>query len=175
MHYYAYGSNMSARRLLRRVPSAKFIAVAILREHVLAFHKVGYKDGSGKCDIFKTGDSEHYVMGAILDIDEREKPDLDRIEGLHSGYEEKSVTLTSVEGVEFNAITYYATRINPALRPFHWYKEHVLRGAMEIELPVHYIDRIRAIDSVEDTDPYRQTEEMAIYQPAYLAGITNSP
>ncbi len=163
MHYYAYGSNMSARRLLRRVPSAEFIAVAILREHVLAFHKVGFKDGSGKCDIFKTGDPKHYVMGAIFDIDEREKPDLDRIEGLHFGYEEKSVILTSVEGVAFNAVAYYATHINSALKPFHWYKEHVLRGAMEIELPAQYIDKIKAIESVVDPKPCRQVEEMAIY------------
>ena len=51
--YFAYGSNMSQRRLQARVPSATFLGIGILLGHALAFHKISKKDGSGKCDIVK--------------------------------------------------------------------------------------------------------------------------
>jgi gamma-glutamylcyclotransferase len=163
MLYFSYGSNLSIKRLGDRVPSAKFVAVATLQKHVLKFHKVS-KDGSGKCDIFETGKSEDTVIGAVFDIDEAEKPELDRKEGLHYGYEEKSVVVTTVEeGELLNATTYYATNINPSLKPYHWYKEHVIRGAMENGLPDHYVKGIETVDSVPDPKPERHEIEMAIY------------
>lgn len=49
--YFAYGSNMSERRLKKRVCSAKVIGTGILDNHCLTFHKLSRKDGSGKCTI----------------------------------------------------------------------------------------------------------------------------
>lgn len=48
--YFAYGSNMSFKRLKKRVKSAKPKGRGVLRCHRLEFHKVS-KDRSGKCDI----------------------------------------------------------------------------------------------------------------------------
>ncbi len=53
MLYFSYGSNMSSRRLLSRVPSARFITSASLPGHALHFHKKGL-DGSAKCDAYET-------------------------------------------------------------------------------------------------------------------------
>ena len=38
MLYFAYGSNMCAGRLVRRVPSAREVGVARLSNHALRFH-----------------------------------------------------------------------------------------------------------------------------------------
>lgn len=163
MLYFSYGSNMSIKRLTNRVPSAKFVAVAMLTEHVLKFHKASTKDGSAKCDISESGDSTHNVCGVVFDIDEKEKLDLDLHEGLHYGYEEKFVDVTTGDGDLVTTITYYATNIDPSLKPYHWYKEHVVRGAKENSLPEEYVRELENVASIPDPKPERHEKEMAIY------------
>lgn len=49
--------------------------------------------------------------------------------------------------------------INDSLRPYHWYKEYVLRGAREFGLPGRYIDDfIESVASVEDPNARRVRE-----------------
>jgi hypothetical protein len=162
MLYFSYGSNMSSRRLLSRVPSARFVVAGILRGHRLEFHKRG-RDGSAKCDALETKCDEHAVRGVIYTINASHKPALDRIEGLGQGYEEKWVELTTSTGGQLSAFTYYATAIDKVLRPYHWYKHHVVTGALEYDLPAGYIDELRQVDSVVDHDRQRHALEMAIY------------
>ena len=158
--YFAYGSNMSTRRLVARVPSAKAISVAMLRGHRLEFHKIG-KDGSAKCDIASTSDLTDVVYGVVFAIPHSEKSMLDGIEGLGYGYAEKDVVVVSENGEVFEAVTYCATNIDASLKPRDWYVEHVLRGAREHGLPVEYIREIEAIESIPDPENYEK--EMAIY------------
>jgi len=89
MHYFSYGSNMSIRRMVKRVPSAKVVTVARLSGHILKYHKAS-KDGSGKCDVLETEQIEDTVYGVVFDIAEGEKTNLDRAEGLGYGYEAKT-------------------------------------------------------------------------------------
>ena len=131
--------------------------------HELRFHKVSHKDGSAKCDVNETGVSEHIVYGVVFHISEHEKPELDRKEGLGYGYEEKDVLIKLKNGSDIEAFTYYATNIDPALKPFDWYKEHVLRGAWENELPQDYIRIIDTIDFDKDPDKERRNRELSIY------------
>ena len=163
MLYFSYGSNMSIRRLRARVPSAKFVAVATLATHKLEFHKAG-NDGSGKCDAAATGSAHHSVIGVVFYINRSEKPVLDRKEGLGYGYEEKIVAVTSTEGATMEAATYYATHIDSTLKPYHWYKEHVMTGARENGFPGLYLSTISNIDSIADPDPQRHNVELAIYR-----------
>ncbi|MEA3417894.1 MAG: gamma-glutamylcyclotransferase family protein [Campylobacterota bacterium] len=162
MYYFAYGSNMSQKRLCARVPSADFIVVALLVEHELRFHKIG-KDGSAKCDAVHTGDTEHAIIGVLYKICETHKPILDQIEGLGKGYEEKIITVVTDDGEHLEATTYYATHIDPERQPFHWYKEHVLRGTSEYDFPSHYVQAITDVKSVDDPDFERHKVEMGIY------------
>ena len=155
---------MSSRRLLSRVPSASIIGTAILTHHELRFHKVSNKDGSAKCDIMETGMRSHSVIGVVFDIPESEKPQLDEAEGLGNGYETKDVAVEMHSGIIIEAYTYYATHIDPSLRPFHWYKQHVLTGAMEHGLPASYIRLIDAIVSDADPDTARHERELSIYR-----------
>ncbi len=163
MLYFAYGSNMSSLRLQSRVPSATVVAVARLGGHRLAFHKIG-DDGSGKGDARATGRPEDHVCGVVFDIAEMEKRALDRIEGLGSGYAEKRVELLGAGGGTLEAVTYYALRIDPSLRPYCWYKEHVLFGARENRLPDAYVRAIEVVSAIDDPEPGRRAREVEIYR-----------
>lgn len=160
--YFAYGSNMSSPRLLKRVGSARAIATAHLPGHVLRFRKRG-RDGSAKCDACYTGLARDVVRGVIFEIAAGDKPRLDEQEGLGRGYGEKTVTVTDAQGRGYRAFAYYALQIDPALRPYHWYREHVLRGALEHDLPKAYIAAIRAVESIGDPESGRVECELAIY------------
>ncbi|MCU7933912.1 MAG: gamma-glutamylcyclotransferase [Candidatus Thiodiazotropha sp. (ex Dulcina madagascariensis)] len=162
MLYFSYGSNMSTRRLRERAPSARFVAVAKLKKHELRFHKVS-KDGSGKCDASETGNNDHAVIGVVFDISETGKSELNRWEGLGNGYEEKPIELETLNGKTMNAVTYYATDINSALKPYSWYKNHVLSGAVENGLPKNYIKMIMGVESLTDPSSERHEKETVIY------------
>lgn len=164
MYYFAYGSNMSIRRLRVRVPSAMRHGVAILQKHLLKFHKVSQKDGSAKCDAKETGRPEDRVIGVIFDLPESQKPELDRQEGLGCGYGQKDVSVQLSDSTVIESFTYFATRIDPDLKPWHWYKEHVLKGAVENGLPVEYIQEIEAVESIADPDVERHKRELTVYR-----------
>lgn len=162
MLYFAYGSNMSSPRLVARVPSASVVNVARLDRHRLRFHKQSV-DGSAKCDIEFTTEEQDSVHGVVFDIAPEEKADLDHYEGVGSGYAQKSVTVCMADGKQVDALTYYATQINPALKPYAWYREHVLRGAREHGLPADYLRAIADIEVIADPDRERHNSELSIY------------
>jgi len=161
MKYFAYGSNMSLKRLQHRVPSAVPIGTFSLPKHQLIFHKHG-RDDSAKCDAHYTGDSDNIVVGRLFEINEIEKSDLDRAEGLGNGYEEKIITVFNTINY-YKAVTYYATNPNNTLKPFTWYKEHVLIGAKVAKLPMEYIDVIESIPAINDCDKEREAEQLSIH------------
>lgn len=150
--------------MLKRVPSAKVIAVGSLNNHKLKFHKIS-KDGSSKCNIFETLVSTDVVYGVIYEIKESDKASLDHAEGLGLGYEEKLVKVSDINNQSILATTYYATKIDEKLKPYHWYKNHVVRGAIENKLPSEYVSKIESVESERDPDQKRNAREMSIYSP----------
>lgn len=172
--YFAYGSNMSTPRLLSRTPSSTPVCMAELSCHQLAFHKRSH-DGSGKCDIVCTGRLQDTVIGIVFELHPVEKRDLDEVEGLGKGYAEKTVSVTGLDGMIYSALTYYATDIVHGLKPYHWYKEHVVRGAREHSMPVDYISAIESTESTRDPDLQRHASELAIYDSAYHRGAQRDP
>jgi len=83
--YFAYGSNMSSRRLKNRVESANVISTGILEKYKLKFHKIS-EDGSGKCDAYFTNVLNDKINGVIYSIHEKDLDKLDDCEGLDKGY-----------------------------------------------------------------------------------------
>ena len=154
---------MSTPRIMARVPSARAVAVARLQKYRLRFHKKG-QDSSGKGDVECTNDEKDAVYGVVFEIAASEKIELDRYEGLKNGYEEKCVSISTPDGKEIIAVTYYATNIDPELKPFEWYKEHVVRGAREHGLPADYINIILAVEVMADPDKSRHERELSIYE-----------
>ena len=138
----------------------------MLDGHSLAFHKAG-RDGSAKCDAVVSRGPGAFLYGVVYRIDPAHRARLDAAEGLGNGYQHKTVTLRLADGTRITAFTYCATHLDASLRPYPWYKEHVLRGAREHRLPEPHITMIARIPTVEDPDPARQALESAVYrQPA---------
>lgn len=163
MYYFAYGSNMSARRLKARIPEARIVDTGRVAGHELRFHKTSQLDGSGKCDICPSKEKDRCVYGVIYEISYADRVHLDAIEGSGVGYIRKEVMVQFSSGAKRKATTYFALTVDPSLRPYHWYKEHVLRGAEENHLPVEYIEKISCIASIDDPVPERHEQEMSIY------------
>ena len=161
--YFAYGSNLSCKRLQERVRSAEPKERGVLRCHCLAFHKISRKDGSGKCDIVSSKESD-VVWGRLYHIDAEEKELLDCAEGRGYGYDDKCVTVELDSGATVRAVTYYANKKkDPTLKPYTWYKKHVLVGAKEACLPPDYIKKIEEVKARKDCDKEREAKELKIY------------
>lgn len=154
--YFAYGSNMLSRRLRERTPSAFYCDTGYVIGRRLTFDKKS-KDESGKCDIESTNNPNDRVYGVIYKIKHPEKAALDRHEGLGHGYVEEMVDVITSTGV-CNANAYVATDKDPNILPYNWYKEIVISGAIEHELPHEYVEWLKTVDSKYDNDTTRRTD-----------------
>ena len=161
--YFAYGSNMAAPRLQARIGSTRVVCVASLASHRLAFHKISNGDGSGKCDAAYTGVASDRILGVVYSRAPSALTVLDRYEGRGMGYERRRVEVRSFVDDALEAEIYVATRVDPSLRPFDWYKEHVLRGALAAKLPREYVAMIEAVAADRDPDAERRRRELAVH------------
>ncbi|EEA03462.1 AIG2 family protein [Burkholderia sp. H160] len=159
--YFAYGSNMSAPRLSDRIKPIRHIANGYLDGYQLTFDKVS-KDGSGKCDCKHTGEPGHRVWGVLFAIDADSLEALDKYEDAGRTYERQKVQVPTDQGV-VDAVTYFATKTEPGLSPYHWYKHHVLYGARAAKLPPDYIAEIERIAGIEDPDAARTAQNLVVY------------
>ncbi len=164
MKYFAYGSNMSLKRLQQRVLEVIQLGIYSLASHELRFHKSG-KDNSGKCDAYYTGVPHNRVIGILYEIDLSGKASLDVIEGLGHGYNDKTVSVSNRAGEFEDAVTYYSTDNDESLLPYSWYKEHVLVGARAARLPSEYIAMIESVETISDKNLEREAAQRAIYNP----------
>lgn len=169
MTIFSYGSNMHMSRIKKRVPSAKLIAVGYITQHQLRLHKTS-KDGSAKADAFFTGNEDDVISGTIIEINEKEKPNLDQAEGLGYGYNEKEIDVFIQENETIKANIYIAdeSAINPKLKPYEWYKLYIVEGAKAANLPPTYQEKLNQIEFVKDTDETRRNKNFQI-----LKSLTN--
>lgn len=153
---------MCTARLASRVRAAHPVGIARLPGYKLAWHKRS-KDGSGKCDAFRTGDPADMVVGVVYEIADGEKPRLDRAEGLGHGYLEKTDVVDGPSG-PLQVSFYIAERsqIDSTLKPYDWYKEHVLCGAQDNQLPLDYIAQVTAVEALTDHDAARAHKERSV-------------
>ncbi|MGT2457840.1 gamma-glutamylcyclotransferase family protein [Cupriavidus basilensis] len=158
---FAYGSNMLTARIRERVPSARALGVATLRGHQLRWHKAS-KDGSGKCDVFAASDID-CVSGVLYELSLSDKDALDRAEGLGRGYSERRVDVNFM-GDTVAASVYYATAVDPMLKPYTWYKELVVAGARQHGLPPEYIHALQGAGAMDDANLARHAKNMALLQ-----------
>ena len=162
INYFAFGSNLSSARLLERIPEAAKHCVATLHQHRLCWHKKG-QDLSGKCDIAFTGDPEDTVYGVVYRMTHAEGLELDAFEGAGIGYERREIQVTASHGENIEVFTYYALEIDQQRQPYPWYKEHVVRVALEHDFPSHYVEFNKATQSIDDHDRQRHHRELSIY------------
>ena len=147
MLYAAYGSNLHPLRLQQRSPSAQLIGTSAIAHHTLRFHKRGYRDFSGKCNLIEQPESTAYA--AIYDIPSHEMDLLDKAEGAGSGYDRTFINVDRFG----DCIIYLAApeHIDDRLLPFSWYKALVLVGCERFAFPESYVKAIRAVKQRRDS------------------------
>ena len=160
MYYFAYGSNMSSRRLLARVPSARSLGVAHLLGYEMRFAKQSH-DGSAKCTISSNSDAS--TLGIVYHIPNDQRAILDRIEGQGFGYDVCDIRITTQSGRRVSAFTYLSEDTDETLPAYTWYVEHVVRGAREHGIAQQYIEKIESTRAIEDPNPDRHQFELSIY------------
>ena len=152
--YFGYGSNMLTKKLKDRCPSAVKIDVCRTKEYTLKFHKVS-SDDSGKGDMAKAESETDELYGVAFSIDKSEESNLDGAEGYGYGYDKKEIDVEGITKGPLRVWTYYATNIDPELKPYHWYKRQTVEGARENGLPEDYIKKIEDFESIQDMDEER--------------------
>jgi gamma-glutamylcyclotransferase len=164
MRTFGYGSNMLLNKLRINVPSANPITVAHLPCYKFAFNKESRRDGSAKGNIMYTGANNDVVWGVIFEIAANEKQNLDREEGLGHGYNEEIIEVLDETNNPLQAQIYIAdiSAINNVLLPFDWYRDFVIFGARQHNLPVDYIQFLESLRYTVDSDINRREEKYAI-------------
>jgi len=154
MYYFAYGSNMSSAQMKNRETDASFVCTGFIKGYSLRFHKRS-DDKSGKADAWRTGNDADVVWGVVYEVSEAGIGSLDKCEGVQGGhYERVEIKVTVPDGAqhglgsEIDAMIYLAlpAMIDSGLLPSAEYRDVVLQGAREHNLPPEYIQSIAAID-----------------------------
>ncbi len=149
--YFGYGSNMPKAVIEERVGPCERVGVAYITGYALRFHKRSTIDHTGKCDAFRTGEPTDIVWGSVDRLSDAQISAMDKIEG--PGY--RRVTVKAAMGERIVEAHIYLARpeaVDRELSPIDSYKECVLTGARELDLPTAYIDAIEAVPSMPDPD-----------------------
>lgn len=148
---FSYGSNLLSSRIVERVKSFNKVAVGYIKDYKLQFSKIS-KDTSGKATIIKQPHSK--VYGLVFTISKKDLVTLDKVEGYKSGYDRMNITVNLGQDQVISAVTYIAQSdyIDTNLKPYQWYLNYVLFGAIENNLPYSYIFQLRNIQTLSDTD-----------------------
>jgi len=162
MLIFSYGSNMNISRLRSRVPSAVKISNAYLKGYQMKCNKISI-DKSSKGNIIPTENENDRVWGVVFNIEDKQKKDLDRVEGLGKGYYEMMIFCTDINNNNYNAQVYIAKQefISDDLIPYDWYKELILTGAKENSLPTEYVEQLEAMAFNVDTDSKRREANLS--------------
>jgi gamma-glutamylcyclotransferase len=148
---FAYGSNMDWHQMRERCPSSRFVGIAVLRDHKLAFTRGSVKRGCGVADVVGKDGSE--AWGVVYEIADLDVGKLDVSEGFRPGRDKNSYyrreCLVFLDGEDQRPLTvsaYFADRQpNPPL-PNAAYKNLILAGARHWHLPAEYISELEEIE-----------------------------
>ena len=148
MLYFAYGSNLDWQEMRECCPSARFLCLAMLKDHKMTFPWKSTKRCCGVASV-KTCQGQN-VWGVIYEIDAKDIPRLDRKEGVNSGaYERKEREVYAV-GDEQRPLTvaiYLAQPQDNPPKPNDAYKKLIVEGARFWRLPPDYVQRLESIET----------------------------
>lgn len=139
--YFAYGSNMSTRRLQERIERARPFGRGRWPGMELAFNKLGV-DGSGKANLVERPGA--HAWGVLFELHPEDWPTLDRFE---PGYTRSTCQVQLESDALIEAQVYLAVPPLVATPPHDWYRDHLLTGAEEHGLPADLISLIRRIET----------------------------
>lgn len=147
---FAYGSNMYTDRMRWRVPSATVVGPAKLPDKCMVCNKKS-KDGSGKANLADSPGGA--VWGVLYEVDLAELDRLDRAEG---GYQRTSLQVWARQGSPV-AEVHVSTELTADPVPYEWYKELIVAGAHEHELPRDYLVYLEQLPSKPDPSRNKPT------------------
>jgi len=139
-NYFAFGSNMSARRIRHRIGWSPARQSATLSDYVLTFNKQSI-DG-GKANIKNSvGDQ---VEGILYSVNEDDLKKLDNYEGVKENqYKRKNIQVNDLNGHLIFAIAYVAINTGPESKPTREYLNFLLEG--EHLLSPEYVSKLEVI------------------------------
>jgi gamma-glutamylcyclotransferase len=154
--YFAYGRNMGSVAMELACPGHRFLGVAELRGHRLAFTRRSVRTGTGVADIVAAAGES--LWGALYELDAARLTALDEKEGAGWAYERRAVRVvpggagdaprTSPADQEVEAFAYAViARDGEHVAPSREYVEALLRGARERGLPAAYVAALGAVAS----------------------------
>lgn len=151
MLYFAYGSNMDWQQIRERCPSARFICVAELKDHRLAFTRESKNRGCGVADA--VSEPGKNVWGVVYEMDEGDIHRLDKAEGfvpgrLDNAYnrEDCQVYLDGDEEKPLTVSIYIAVKQDNPPLPNLEYKKLIVEGAKFWQLPPEYIKKLEQVE-----------------------------
>jgi gamma-glutamylcyclotransferase len=138
MLYFAYASNMNHARMKERSPGARFLKNAVLEGYRFVYD--GYSEARQGATANIVNSDIDRVRGALFEITEKDRLDLDAYEGYPKAYDRKDVEVRDDQGKTYKAMTYFRT--GRALgKPHPDYEKVVLEGAKDCRLPEEYVDK----------------------------------
>lgn len=150
MLYFAYGSNLDWTQMWDRCPSARFKAVAALRDHRLAFTQ---RSKTRRCGVGDAvADQGKTIWGVVYEIDDCDVGQLDATEGYRPGREqndycrrERHVFVDGDDNQPLAVAVYFADPQENPPRPNAAYKGLIVEGANHWRLPGRYIKALKTI------------------------------
>ncbi len=130
---------MSSARMCARIPGARSLGRAQLAGWAFVCNKTGM-DGSAKANLVPRADA--VTWGVLYSLPREELPRLDAIEG---GYRRAEVCVLDDQQQQKKCTVYVSERTTNEPVPFDWYKQHMLTGALEHELPHQHVQMIEAL------------------------------
>ena len=159
MLYFAYGSNLDPEQMRERCPHHVVVGLAVLHDHKVAFPLYSNQWGSGVAGVVRAHGEK--VWGVLYELDDEDLAALDVFEdwkgprNQHNLYERETVTVELVRPDDgsvprrVRAYTYLPRVANPS-PPSRRYLDTVLRGARHHRLPEEYVERLAAVETVNE-------------------------
>jgi gamma-glutamylcyclotransferase (GGCT)/AIG2-like uncharacterized protein YtfP len=144
-YYFAYGSNMAADQMARRVPSAKRVGVGMLTGYQLVFNRRGSYRPGGVASIEETKDDERKVYGVIWEVENADLASLDEIED-PAAYTRRLQTVMTLDGRKHSCYVYEAIP-EGTFEPDPGYVKILTEAALEADLPEQYLSELQALAS----------------------------
>jgi len=135
--YFAYGSNMHLAQMAIRCPGARTLGLVSKRGWRFMINDRGF--------VTAIDDPGSEVLGCLWDLTEEHWAELDRYEGVSSGFyaRVKCKVVRMDNGVIVETIAYRATCEVPGV-PVAEYADTVIDGARDIGLPEEYVSLIES-------------------------------
>eukprot|EP01083_Nonionella_stella_P036016 98241_1 len=177
--YFAYGSNLSEKRIRINNPSACFVTRARLNNFRLSFTLPSRRWKGHAADILTA--SGEYLYGVVWSLSNTDSPNLDRQEGVSKSIY-KRIEVEVLVGSPIDGLSRPAgdgsghlvkcrsyqvvSPVLPGSNPSKTYHELILNGAIAADLPDEWLEYLRSIEhNGEESDHLRiRTDDQVDYR-----------